>query len=67
MPRRAFPFAATGAALLTGASANATTPSRLWWGVERIVVACDVDAGAESMKAALCQAITDFNKTFAVA
>ena len=46
--------------MLTGASANATTPSRLWWGVERIVVACDVDAGAESMKAALCQATTDF-------
>ena len=45
-----------GTAVMAGGPAFATTPSRLWWGVERVVLACEVDAGAQQFEASICAA-----------
>ena len=45
--------------LVTGSPASATTPSRLWWGVERIVVSCDGDAETQKLESAVCAAVQD--------
>ena len=65
MLRRVGPFATAifaGTAVTAGGPAFATTPSRLWWGVERIVVSCEVDANARALEPALCAAISDHLK-----
>jgi hypothetical protein len=59
--RRSRSLSAAGLAGLTLVSvppASATTPSRLWWGVERIVVVCDADASADNLESDLCAAVT---------
>ena len=43
--------------MVPATGASGTTPSRLWWGVERIVVACDGDAGAQDLERAVCSAL----------
>jgi hypothetical protein len=49
--------ALAGIAVLPNSVASATTPSRLWWGVERIVVVCDADSASQKFQASVCDAV----------